>query len=144
MDYLTVSVDQESSTFSPKSFTHSLTRLQSRCWLPLSSSGESIRERSASKFPQVVGRIPFLMAVGFNAACFFKASSAVSGVCVCVCISTVLFFFFFKSFHLIQSSTPKIISPIINSESFVWASYPLGWLLLKKKKRKGKHQKIMC
>ena len=46
----------------------------------------------ASKFPQVVGRIPFLMAVGFNAACFFKASSAESLVCVCVYLNSPFFF----------------------------------------------------
>lgn len=95
----------------------------------------------ASKFSQVVGRIPFLMAVGFNAACFFKASSAESLVCVCVFVAQQSFFFFFKSFHLIHSSTPRIISPIIKSESFGWALYPLGWQLLKGKRE---HQKIMC
>lgn len=55
--FLIVSVDQESEY----SLAESCAKLQSRCWSECSLIWDSIEERSASKFAQVVGKIHFLV-----------------------------------------------------------------------------------
>lgn len=56
-----------------------LTNLKSRYEQTAFLLGESLREGSSSKSPQVVGRLYFWVAVGVVASCFFTASSREKG-----------------------------------------------------------------